>query len=240
MAKRKTSTVDIDRTFSLPQLCEKLGVQVPDDLLILALTHPSALNAKAERTAKSNQRLEFLGDTVVALVVAEHLYRSDPNLPEGVLTQRKAAAVRGSSLAQAAKRLDLGAHLNLGTGEIAAGGRDRETILADAFEAVLGAIFLHAGFEAARDFVLRVLAPEIESVAARAANAKNSLQEHTQSIGLGTPSYETVQSGRDANGAPLFVARVVLSDGVYERGEGLSKQAAEQAAAAATLHALLA
>ena len=236
---KKQGTVEFDRTLLLPELRLKLGVDVPSELLQLALTHPSALGARSQRTAFSNQRLEFLGDAVVAIVVAEHLFRSDAALPEGVLTQRKAAAVRGTSLASAARRLDLGAHLRLGSGEIVSGGRDRDSILADAFEAVLGAIFLHGGYEAARDFVLRALGPEIETVAARAANAKNALQEHTQSKNLGTPSYETTQTGRDNNGAPVFVSRVLLQDGVHARGEGTTKQAAEQAAAAATLHVLL-
>lgn len=242
MAKKKTSAVDLDRTFSLldlPGLRARLGVEVPDELLGLALTHPSAAVAQANRVAYSNQRLEFLGDAVVALVVAEHLYRTGPNLPEGLLTQRKAAAVRGSSLATAARRLGLGAHLELGAGELASGGRDRETILADAFEAVLGAIFVHGGLGTARDFVLRALRDEIETVAARAGNAKNALQEHTQSVGLGTPRYESTESGRAPDGTPQFASRVLLDDGVHASGSGHTKQAAEQAAAAATLAALL-
>jgi ribonuclease-3 len=242
MAKRKRSTVEFDRTFSLPDaeaLRQKLGVAVPEELLTLALTHPSALSARHDRVKHSNQRLEFLGDVVVALVVAEHLFLTGPELPEGVLTQRKAAAVRGSSLAHAARRLDLSAHLNLGAGEIVSGGRDRESILADAFEAVLGAIFLTGGLDVARDFVLRALSEDIESVAARAGNAKNALQEHTQSVNLGTPRYETSQAGRAADGTPQFTSRVLLDDGIHAHGEGSTKQAAEQAAAAATLAALL-
>jgi len=243
MPKKNPSAVELDRTFSLldlPGLRTKIGVEVPDELLGLALTHPSAPVAQANRVAYSNQRLEFLGDAVVAVIVAEHLYTTGPNLPEGVLTQRKAAAVRGSSLAAAARRLGLGVHFQLGAGELASGGRDRETILADAFEAVLGAIFVHGGMEAARGFVLRALKDEIETVAARAGNAKNALQEHTQKVGQGTPRYESAQTSRAADGAPQFTSRVLLHDGVHATGTGHTKQAAEQAAAAATLVVLLA
>jgi len=141
-----------------------LGADVPDDLLILALTHPSAVGEGIVRTLKSNQRLEFLGDTIVGAIVAEHLYRTEPNLPEGDLTQQKAAAVRGESLARAAKRLGLGEWLILGKGEEQSGGRARDTILADAFEAVLGAVFLSCGLDKARDFALRVLESELSSL----------------------------------------------------------------------------
>jgi ribonuclease-3 len=223
----------------LDELRAKIGVAVPDDLLELALTHPSVLGEGEERVFKSNQRLEFLGDVVVALVVAEHLYRGDATLPEGILTQRKAAAVRGSSLASAARRLGLGAYLRLGRGEEVSGGRKRETILADAFEALLAAIFLSCGLDEVRAFVLRALDAEIAAVAQNAVNVKNLLQERTQAVGLGTPRYQSTETGRDKSGAPLFTSQVLLDDGVRGAGTGRTKKEAEQNAAAVALEEMM-
>lgn len=214
-------------------LLRAIAVEVPDELLTLALTHPSAVGEGIERTLKSNQRLEFLGDAVVGAVAAEHFYRTRADLPEGKLTQYKAAAVRGSSLFRAAQRINLGQHLILGRGEELSGGRARDTILADAFEAIIGAIFIAQGFEAARQFVLRTLAPEIETVAHRAVNVKNLLQETTQAIGLGTPIYETQQSG--VAGPQRFHAKVRLLGEVRGEGRGRTKQDAECRAAETAL-----
>ena len=176
-------------------LRQLLGVDVPDDLLNLALTHPSAAGEGPERTLKSNQRLEFLGDAILGAIAAEYFYTAQLDLPEGTLTQYKAAAVRGSSLTSAARRLNLGAYLILGKGEESSGGRRRDTILADAFEALTGAIFLSHGFEAARNFVLGALSEEIIAAAHNAINVKSRLQEKTQATGLGTPVYQTQDSG---------------------------------------------
>jgi len=232
--------VDSDSSNHLDELRAILGAPVDDQLLSLALTHPSAVGEGIERTLHSNQRLEFLGDAVLAAIVAEHLYRSDETLAEGVLTQRKAAGVRGTSLASAAKRLGIGAYLRLGRGEEAAGGRARDSILADAFEAILGAIHLSCGADAARDFVLRALSEELNAVEQNAVNVKNLLQEKTQSVGLGTPVYQTAQ--RDAGGssqaARSFSAQVLVSGQVRGRGIGKTKKAAECAAAAAALQAM--
>jgi ribonuclease-3 len=175
---------------------------------------------------------------VLALVVADHLYRSDNMLPEGVLTQRKAAAVRGTSLAPAAKRLNLGAYLRLGRGEENSGGRDRASNLADAFEAVLGAVYLSHGLDTARDFVMRALDKEIAVVAHNAVNVKNLLQERTQSIGLGTPKYQTatLQTGAE----PQFSSQVLLQGEVRGRGTGRTKKEAECNAAEAAMQAMMA
>lgn len=232
MAQEETlnTTPDFD---TLRQL---LNAQVPDDLLTLALTHPSAPGEGAERILKSNQRLEFLGDAVLGAVVAAHFYASHPDLPEGTLTQYKAAAVRGSSLAKAARRLHLSDFLILGKGEESGGGRKRETILADAFEALVGALFLAQGFEAARAFILRALTEEIAAAAHNAVNVKNQLQEKTQAIGLGTPTYETQDNG--AVGAERFSAQVFLQGKPYGQGHGKTKQNAECQAAQAALTTL--
>lgn len=215
-----------------------IGVLVPEDLLSLALTHPSAVGEGLERTLCSNQRLEFLGDTVVGAIVAEHLYRNEPLLPEGDLTQRKAAAVQKTSLSSAAARLDLGKYLRLGRGEATSGGRRRDSVLADALEAVIGAVYLSHGLDAARDFALRALTEELESVERRAGNVKNDLQEYTQSVGLGTPVYRTVASEGPAH-ERRFAAEVLLMDESHGRGEGKSKKEAECNAATVALQALM-
>jgi ribonuclease-3 len=237
LSDKPDSTVSPDAS-DLDALRSKLSVAVPDGLLALALTHPSAIGETGDRVLESNQRLEFLGDVVVALVVAEHLYLSDTTVPEGVLTQRKASVVRGSSLAAAAQRLGLGEHLRLGRGEELSGGRKRETILADAFEALLAAIFLSCGLDAVRDFVLRALDVEVAAVAHNCVNVKNLLQERTQAVGLGTPRYQSTAVGRDKAGAPLFTSQVLLNDGVRGSGNGRTKKEAEQNAAAAALQAM--
>lgn len=237
----------------LDQLGALLGAAVSPALLSLALTHPSVIGEaetsegekpesgtrprESERTQYSNQRLEFLGDAVVGLVAAEYFYRSDPTLPEGLLTQRKAAAVQGRSLAGAARRLDLGHYVRLGRGEAARRGAERDTILSDTFEAVVGALFVEHGLEAARAFVLRVLADELVAVAHQAVNVKNRLQEQTQAVGLGTPVYLTASVGGPAH-ERRFSAEVLLQNIVRGRGTGKTKKEAECVAATAALAAL--
>lgn len=229
-------------------LCARIGVALPDALLALALTHPSVigegegaegsdLDRLAERTRRSNQRLEFLGDAVVGLVAAEYFYRADPDLPEGVLTQRKAAAVQGRSLAHAARRLGLGQYVRLGRGEAARGGAARDSILADAFEALVGAVFLEHGLETARTCVLHLLAEELESVVHRAVNVKNRLQEQTQAVGLGTPVYRTAEI-KSLPHERRFSSEVLVHGTVRGRGQGQTKKEAECNAAAVALEAM--
>jgi ribonuclease-3 len=212
-------------------------VEVPGELLALALTHPSAVGEGLERTLKSNQRLEFLGDALVGAIVAEHFYRNEPNLPEGQLTTRKIASVRREALASAAQRLGLGQYLSFGRGEDAAGGRERPSNLSDAFEAVTGAIFLGGDWEAARNFVVKALGPELAIDPQKLVPAKNRLQELTQAVGLGTPSYRTGATGATKH---HFSSEVLLHGEVRGRGQGGSKKAAEEAAAEAALAAILA
>lgn len=217
-----------------------LGLEeLPHELLELALTHPSAVGEGLERTLKSNQRLEFLGDAIVGAVVAEHWYRSEETLPEGELTQRKAAVVQKKSLARAALKLGLEKWVHVGRGADTLKGRGRDAILADALEAVIGAVFLARGWEAARDFALRALEEQIETTAGalQTANIKNILQEHTQAIGLGTPLYQSVQSGGPAH-ARRFASKVLLEDKIYGEGEGASKKEAECRAAEAAFNHL--
>lgn len=213
-----------------------LPEDIPEELLALALTHPSSVGEGLERTLKSNQRLEFLGDAIVGAAVAEHWYRTQSDLPEGELTQRKAAIVQKKSLALVAAQLELGEAVRVGRGVDAMQGRGRDAVIADAFEALVGALFLAHGWEAARDFVLRALEEQLEAIAntVQTANVKNLLQEHTQSIGLGTPVYRITQSVGPAH-ARHFGAEVSLQGQAYGHGEGHSKKEAECRAAQAAM-----
>lgn len=218
------------------KLRDILGADVPDELLQLALTHPSSVGEGMERTLKSNQRLEFLGDAIVGSTVAEHWFRTQSTLPEGELTQRKAAAVQKKTLARVAAKLELGNYVRVGRGADALQGRGRDAILADAFEALVGALFVAQGWSASRDFVLRALRDELEEIAgiSQTANIKNLLQERTQAIGLGTPIYQTLQVGGPAH-ARHFRSEVFLQQMLHGTGEGASKKEAECNAAQTAL-----
>jgi ribonuclease-3 len=215
-------------------LRDALGCEVPEALLRLALTHPSATES-ARRTQESYQRLEFLGDAIVGAIVAAHLYQAHPDRPEGELTARKIALVRRETLARAAKRANLGRYLVLGAGEEKSGGRERDKILSDAFEAVLGALFLTGGWEAAQRWTLSMLRDELEI--GDDISPKNLLQERTQAIGLGTPVYRSAPTNA-RKASPTFAAEVLLLDEVHGRGTGRTKQEAETAAAQAALDAM--
>jgi ribonuclease-3 len=214
----------------------RLGLDIPDELLELALSHPSSVGEGLERTLKSNQRLEFLGDSLVGAIVAEYSYRTFPESPEGELTKRKIAAVRREALASAARRLGLGQVLQFGRGEDSAGGRERDSNLSDAFEALVGALFLAQGWDVTRDFVLQILEPELRRDSHTLTSAKNRLQELSQAIGLGTPSYKTTQVAPPRH---YFASDVILKGEKRGRGQGNSKKAAEEAAAQIALDALL-
>ena len=221
----------------MDELAEKLGLARCPKLLRLALTHPSAVGKGAARIANSNQRLEFAGDAILGSVIALHLYRNSPHLNEGELTLGKISIVRKESLAAAARRLDLGKYLILGTHEEAAGGRERDSILADALEAIFAAIYLSQGQKAATETILKVLSEEIATAAQKPlslASTKNLLQEKTQASGMGTPVYHTRQTS--GNTFPrAFHARVLLGENVMGEGAGPSKKSAEAQAAAAAL-----
>ncbi|MDF2440765.1 MAG: ribonuclease [Abditibacteriota bacterium] len=223
---------------ALQSLIESIAkTSIPEELLRLALTHPSAVGEGLERTLKSNQRLEFLGDTILGATIADALYRTQSELPEGELTQRRAAVVQKSTLARVARRLELGQWLILGRGESNSGGHARDTILADVVEALIAAVFLSGGWEAAQRWVLHIFADEIEAAGRDAVNIKNRLQEWTQANGLGTPKYETGEIA--AAGQQRFSSQVVLGDTIYGHGRGGTKKEAECVAAAQTLNVLL-
>ena len=215
-------------TRPLTQLKAHLGVIVSDELLFLAMTHPSAVGEGIERTLLSNQRLEFLGDSLVGAICAEYFFRREPESPEGALTNRKISAVRKDALASAAKRLELGEYLSFGRGEDVAGGRERHSNLSDAFEALIAAIFLSNDWNTTRDWVLLALSEELNKDPATLVPAKNRLQEQTQAMGLGIPRYATTQSHPKAQ---WFAASVFLGQEMRGQGEGKSKKLAEENAA---------
>lgn len=201
-------------------------------LLDRALTHASVRNGKTPR--HDNERLEFVGDRVLGLAVAEHLSASFPAAEEGELARGLNRLVRGETCARVARNIDLGRYLVLSESEAAGGGRDKDTILADAIEAVLGAVFLEAGFAEARAMVLRLWETESGLVRMGGADPKSALQEWAQGRGLALPEYaELAREGPDH--APRFTAEVRISGTEPARGEGSSKRAAEQAAASALL-----
>ena len=197
--------------------------------LVRALTHGSRGGE-----AGDNQRLEFLGDSVLGLAIAEALLAADPDAPEGTIAPRFNALVRREACAEVARALDLGGALKLGRSEMIGGGRKREALLADAMEAVIAAIHLDGGYGAARDAVLRLWGDRIASAPEDARDAKTALQEWAQGRGLAPPAYDLVdRSGPDH--APRFTVEARLSTGEAERAEGTTKRVAEHAAASALL-----
>ena len=223
---------------SAEQLITQLGVQVDPELLVLALTHRSF--AHEAGGIPTNERLEFLGDTVLGLVVTEALYRRHPDLSEGELAKMRAATVSQRSLAAIARRLDLGSYMLLGKGELATGGRDKDSILADMLEALFGVVYLTHGLEPARILVERLVNPTLEVAADLGAGLdwKTSVQEIAARLGKGPPEYECDSDGPDH--ARTFTARIMLDGQVWGTGTGTAKKIAEQEAASAAYESLAA
>jgi ribonuclease-3 len=220
-------------------LLEALGVNLDAELLTLALTHRSY--AYENGGLRPNERLEFLGDAVLGLVVTDHLYRAHPDLPEGQLAKLRASVVNMHALAGVARGLGdggLGAHLLLGKGEELTGGRDKASILADGLEAIIGAVFLAHGIDAGRDLVHRLFDGLLAEAPLRGAGLdwKTSLQELTASTGLGVPEYKVEDTGPDHR--KEFTATVLIGGRDLGNGEGTTKKEAEQKAAEAAWHAL--
>ncbi|MBJ6979564.1 MULTISPECIES: ribonuclease III [unclassified Luteimonas] len=202
-------------------------------LLAQALTHRSA-------GAPHNERLEFLGDALVGLIVAEVLYLRWPRADEGAMTRARAELVRESSLARIARDLELGARITLGPGEMKSGGHRRDSILSDALEAVVGAIYLDAGFEACRSAVLPWFEPQVAALPAGGfgKDPKTRLQEWLQGRQRPLPSYELVSESGEEH-ARIFLVRCLLTEPALEaEGSGSSRRAAEQDAATAILSQL--
>lgn len=214
-------------------LREALGLpDFPEDLLQQAFQHGSYVREHGLAPILSNQRLEFLGDAVLDVIVADELYRKHPELHEGTLTKTKAGLVRAGSLARAAERLHLGEYLLLGRGEEESGGRQKSSLLADVLEALIGAIYLGAGLDAAREFVLRHLHVDgaREAQAEHGFDHKTALQELVQSKARQLPVYRTVGSAGPAHDME-FSVEVSLMGHKVGSGTGRSKRTAEQEAA---------
>ena len=223
----------------LAELQNRLGYHFRDEnLLRLALTHPSVAHETSTPTPH-NQRLEFLGDAVLSLVLTRQLYEKFPEADEGLLTKSRAKLVNATALAGHGRALNLGAQLGLSRGEENTGGRERASALADAFEALLGAIFLDGGVAAAQEFILREFAGDFGALTEPAGieNPKGELQELLQSKSPSAPQYQFVSASGPDHDRDFECA--VLHDGVeLGRGRGKSKKAAESDAALAALRKL--
>ena len=220
-----------------PGLLERrLGVTVDRALLVRALTHRSF--AYENGNLPTNERLEFLGDAVLGLVVTDALYRRHPDLPEGQLAKLRAAVVNMRALADVARGLDVGAHILLGRGEESSGGRDKSSILADTLEALIGAAYLEHGIETGAELVRRLVDGLLDSSAELGAGLdwKTSLQEATATHSLGVPEYGVEEEGPDH--AKIFHAVVRVGGVVRGSGTGRSKKEAEQEAASTAFAAI--
>jgi len=221
-------------------LADRLGLPIRDSgEFAQALVHSSWLHEHPDAARGHNERLEFLGDAVVSLAVSEDLYRRHPTDDEGVLSARRAAIVSAPGLARLAARIDLGAFLLLGEGEDQRGGRVRPSLLASAFEALLGAIYLDLGWEAARDWILALAAEELSADEALTTlkSPKSRLQEHTQRTSGERPLYRLREvAGPDHE--KQFRIEVVVDGRVVGVGDGPSRRIAETAAAAEALEVI--
>jgi ribonuclease-3 len=221
---------------SVAQLRARLGLAIDLSLLETALTHRSY--AYEHGGLPTNERLEFLGDSVLGLVVTDALYHRHPDLTEGQLAKLRAAVVNMRALAQVGRTLDLGRYVRLGRGEEATGGRDKSSILADTVEALIGAAYLDNGLDAASALVHRLVDDLIVASATLGAGLdwKTSLQELTSQAMLGVPEYHVSETGPDH--AKVFTATAVVAGAVYGVGQGRSKKEAEAEAAQAAWSAL--
>ncbi|MET3807587.1 ribonuclease-3 [Nakamurella sp. UYEF19] len=218
------------------ELFAVLGVELDAERAVLALTHRSF--AYEHGGLPTNERLEFLGDSVLGIVVTDKLYRDHPDLPEGKLAKLRASIVNMHALAGVGRRMGLGDMLRLGRGEELTGGRDKASIVADAVEAVLGAVYLQYGIEVARTVIHTLFADLLTDAPGLGASLdwKTSLQEMSASKSLGVPEYRVTEEGPDH--AKSFEAEVLLGGVVYGAGAGRTKKEAEQQAASAAFTAL--
>jgi ribonuclease-3 len=211
------------------RLIDALGGDVDREMIELAMTHRSF--AYENGGVPTNERLEFLGDSVLGVVITEELFRRHPDLPEGQLAKLRAAIVNSRALATVGRSIEVGSFVKLGRGEQASGGRDKSSIVADAVEAIIGAYYLDRGTEATRALVLRLFAAALDDAAKLGAGLdwKTSLQELAAERVLGSPEYVVVESGPDHQKS--FHAKVVLGSIEVGEGRGHSKKEAEQLAA---------
>lgn len=222
---------------SASSLDERLGLSFSNrSLLMRALTHRSYAN-EHDDAVEDNERLEFLGDAVLNFVVGEWVFHRFPEMPEGNLTKLRSSLVRNEQLAEFARRLHLGSMLRLGRGERASGGHLRDSLLGSAFEALVGALYLDAGIEKVRAFVVPLLDSTGETILDELNDPKSQLQEITQSMKLGTPHYRVIDtSGPDH--ARIYEVEVEVAGKVKGGGRGSSKGSAEREAARDALNNL--
>lgn len=211
----------------------KIGVTFKNSALLQeALTHRSFVNENKEQATSHNERLEFLGDAVLELVVTEFLFKTYEDYPEGDLTSFRAALVKTESLAEEAERLQIGEFILMSKGEEATGGRSRPYILANTVEAIIGAIYLDSGYQVSEEFIIKNICYKADNIVKSRLDidSKSKLQEIAQEVVKITPSYEFLNSkGPDHD--KIFEMAVLLGDKVFGKGEGKSKQEAEQKAA---------
>ncbi len=209
-------------------LVSALQIQIDPDLLEVALTHRSYAY---EHGGRHNERLEFLGDSILGQAVTVKLFRENPDLDEGDLAKRRASLVSSVALAEVARRIGLGDHIRLGRGEEMTGGRDKSSILADTVEAIIGAAYLDRGPDEATALVLRLITPLLDDPDrfGAAMDPKTSLQELAARLGLGAPSYRVSNTGPDHS--KVFTAEVLVAGNVVAHGAGTSKKQAEMAGA---------
>ncbi|MGM0929150.1 MAG: ribonuclease III [Actinomycetota bacterium] len=217
---------------STEELLERLGVDLDAETLRLALTHRSY--AYEHGGLPTNERLEFLGDSILGFSVTDALYRDNPDLPEGELAKRRSAVVSTRALAGIARSLDVGQHVLLGQGEKLTNGADKSSILADTMEALFGATYLCHGIETARQLVMRLIGPLLADAEALGAGTdwKTSIQELAAARKMGNVTYRVEGSGPDH--ARTFEATLLIGTAEFGRGAGHSKKEAEQEAAAST------
>lgn len=215
---------------------QSLGIRFSNlSLLKQAFTHASYRNEHRGENGQDNERLEFLGDAVLELLISEYLFARYPALPEGELTRMRAAIVCEPSLVKFAEKLQFNKYIRLGRGEELSGGRKRPALLADVFEAFIGALYLDQGLEAVRSFLRTHVLPELENVhGLLLSDFKTLLQEHVQREGLGVLSYRILEERGPAHNRE-FVSQVFINDIPYGKGTGRSKKEAEQRAAHDTL-----
>jgi ribonuclease-3 len=224
---------------ALALLFERLRIKpLPDELLTEALTHASYVN-ESDASARSNDRLEFLGDAILGMVIGNELFQALPAAGEGDLTRMRASIVRGSSLAEAARRFDLGQHLVLGKGEEAAGGRSRDSNLADLVEAIVGATYVEHGWRAAQALVRRMLRDELEDVLSSGVplDPKSHLQHLVQARWHEQPEYVTVNDD-PGDSASRFTVEVRVRGQALGSGEGSAKREAQERAARVAIRTL--
>lgn len=211
------------------ELTARIGIELSEQLLIKSLTHRSF--AYENNLTETNERLEFLGDSVLGVVITAELFNKFPNAPEGELAKLRAAIVNSRALASVARAIGLGEFILLGKGEEASGGKDKSSILADAVEAILGAIYLEHGLQPTTEVILRLFSPIIDNANSIEATLdwKTSLSEVISSKDLAEPEYQISESGPDHDKS--FQAVITILGKVVSTGEGKSKKTAEQNAA---------